>query len=159
MVEDLVPTEEDKENVVLVEAISHFGGGLGDGAYEAFDAQAELQKLMAEHMDLRKRVSILEDDMRMLKEKNVPFKENFAKQRGEVGGSQEIGDKVATAEGVKDAVKSDPQKVEEVVDSVGCEQKDIKLSEEYIKRLFRYCTHEKHKHKYVYKYLMVFNYS
>ena len=41
--------------------------------------------LIDEHKDLHKRVSILEDDTRMIKKSNVPHREKIMKQSGDVG--------------------------------------------------------------------------
>jgi len=65
------------ENDVHVQAINYSVCSFWDGAYPIFDVQAYLaehQKLMDEYKDFLCRVSILEYDMRTLKENS---KENI----------------------------------------------------------------------------------
>ena len=80
MVEELVPTQEDMENDVFVQTVNHSQVGIRDGEYPLFNVQAymaEHQRLVGEHKDLLSRVSILEDDMRILKANSVHGRENI----------------------------------------------------------------------------------
>lgn len=118
MVEEFVPTEEDMENEVLVQAVNHFEVGFRDDANPLFDVQtylAEHQKLMGEHKDFLNRVSTLEDDMRTLKANNVESRENISKPSGgEVGsGSKYVGDRCVKKNAVNDGVKNEAGKEEE----------------------------------------------
>ncbi|RHN51920.1 hypothetical protein MtrunA17_Chr6g0474521 [Medicago truncatula] len=96
LVEELIPTQEDMENNVFVQAVNHYQVGIRDGAYPLFDVQAymaEHQRLVGKHKDLFSRVSILEDDMRILKANSVHGRENILMQSSvEVGsGSKQVG--------------------------------------------------------------------
>jgi len=122
LVEDLVPTQ-DMENDVFVQAVNHSQVGIRDGAYPLFDVQAymaEHRRLVGEHKDMLSRVSILEDDMRILKANSVHGRENISKPSSvEVGsGSKEVGVKCGKIDGDNDGLKSEAGKPEENVDGM-----------------------------------------
>jgi hypothetical protein len=139
LVEDLVPTQQDMENDVFVEAVNHSQVGIGDSAYPFFDVQAymaEHQRLVAEHKDLLSRVSILEDDMRILKANKVDGRENIPMPSSmEVGsGSKHVGVKCSKIDADNDGLKSEAGKAEEndgmKLDDEDVGEEEKKLEEE-----------------------------
>ncbi|KEH18022.1 hypothetical protein MTR_8g009990 [Medicago truncatula] len=130
LVEELVPTQEDMENDVLVKAVNHSEVGIGDGAYPLFDVQAymaEHQRLVGEHKYLLSRVSILEDDMRILKSNSVHSRENISMPSSvEVGsGSKQVGVKCGKIDADNDGLKSEAGKPEENDDGMKLDDEGV----------------------------------
>jgi len=130
LVEELVPTQEDMENDVFVQAVNHSQVGIRDGEYPLFNVQAymaEHQRLVGEHKDLLSRVSILEDDMRILKAKSVHGRENIPMPSSvEVGsGSNQAGVKCGKINVDNDGLKSEAGKAEENDDGMKLDGEDV----------------------------------
>ena len=130
MVEELVPTQDDMENDVFVQAVNHSQVGIRDGEYPLFNVQtymAEHQRLVAEHKDLLSRVSILKDDMRILKANSVHGRENILMPSSvEVGsGSKQAGVKCGKINADNDGLKSEAEKAEENDDEMKLDGEDV----------------------------------
>jgi hypothetical protein len=137
LVEDLVPTEQDKQFEVVLEAIRETAVRLQNDMNIDVDVQAVLtqqRKHLAENEDFRERIARLEEGMKLVKVDKGSKEESGSGKKNEARGSKE-----ESGEGKKEGDKG------------GEEVSNHKI----MQRLFQACTNVENEELYVYKLIYV----